>query len=400
MSLNKLLIDTVLDLVPNWYEAECGPYVYKLSIDNYQRSFYTHRKLTPSLSRFLKRANSRFPKWKKIFRGDIPPSLAEMVQESFVYYWLKAHSKNIDWLNLLRYAEFLLRRTYENFPIVRNLVISAGTGTTAITDPCYEKLFDPLAASPRTFIRVDHQLRFINYEQISYDSIQEPDSYQFHPSFLHPITTRLKNGEYSAHLTTKGDFVILDNTGLLAAKRKGRWKVYDVLTFKNSIVDIVGNYWVGCNLFQLIFDLSFRRHGALLVFDEEHQVLPHVVNAESVVAGSHVLPGLAQRTLRPLLSNISLSSKTITAIPTLILQELASIDGALVFDRDQVLAVGAVIEPHVNVLGQIGARTTAALSSYHWGGRPVKVSSDGDVTLFFRSLGPSNKECDARMDFL
>ena len=45
------------------------------------------------------------------------------------------------------------------------------------------------------------------------------------------------------------------------------------------------------------------------------------------------------------------------------------------------------------------ARTTAARSSYLWGARPIKVSSDGDVTLYFKSRN-GERESDAVMNFL
>jgi hypothetical protein len=70
-----------------------------------------------------------------------------------------------------------------------------------------------------------------------------------------------------------------------------------------------------------------------------------------------------------------------------LLSELASIDGAVVFDRNNVLAIGAVIKPHPGVGSHVGTRTTAAHSALRWGGIPAKVSSDGDVTIYFESQG-------------
>ena len=42
--------------------------------------------------------------------------------------------------------------------------------------------------------------------------------------------------------------------------------------------------------------------------------------------------------------------------------------------------------------------TTAARSAYLWGACPVNVSSDGDVTVYFKSRG-DGEECDAVMQF-
>ena len=78
---------------------------------------------------------------------------------------------------------------------------------------------------------------------------------------------------------------------------------------------------------------------------------------------------------------------------------MACVDGAVVFDDHHLLAVGALIRSHPSVGNQLGARTTAARSAYLWGARPIKVSSDGDVTVYFKSRN-GEQECDAVMNFL
>ena len=79
--------------------------------------------------------------------------------------------------------------------------------------------------------------------------------------------------------------------------------------------------------------------------------------------------------------------------------EMACIDGAVVFDDNRLLAVGALIRSHPSVGNQLGARRTAARSSYLWGAHPIEVSSDGDVTVYFKSKN-GERECDAVMNFL
>jgi hypothetical protein len=66
---------------------------------------------------------------------------------------------------------------------------------------------------------------------------------------------------------------------------------------------------------------------------------------------------------------------------------------------DDLPAVGALIRSHPNVGSQLGARVTAARSAYLWGDRPIKVSSDGDVAVHFKSRN-SGGECDAMTNFL
>ena len=46
--------------------------------------------------------------------------------------------------------------------------------------------------------------------------------------------------------------------------------------------------------------------------------------------------------------------------------EMACVDGAVVFDDTHLLAVGALVRSHPSVGNQLGARTTAARSSFLW----------------------------------
>jgi hypothetical protein len=203
--------------------------------------------------------------------------------------------------------------------------------------------------------------------------------------------------DVSVHLTSRGDMVVMNKLGLLAARRQGRWKAYDVQTLKNCIGSIVGDYWVGCNIFEVLFDLSFKRHGALLIFDPNHKVLEKIVNNASVGGRTADAP---RKILGSSINHLALGDANALTAKKWLLLELASIDGAVVFDKDRVLAFGAMIAPDSKVGSHAGARTTAALSAYHHGGHPIKISSDGDITVYFTSKGKNNKQCPANLSFL
>jgi hypothetical protein len=75
-----------------------------------------------------------------------------------------------------------------------------------------------------------------------------------------------------------------------------------------------------------------------------------------------------------------------------LLLELATIDGAVLFDGDAVLAFGGILHMHDSARGHLGARTTAAYSAYHWGGVPLMISADGEMTIVFTSADPRTGE--------
>jgi len=75
------------------------------------------------------------------------------------------------------------------------------------------------------------------------------------------------------------------------------------------------------------------------------------------------------------------------------------------FDRRAVGALGRKHDREIAqadrgvAAGQLGARSTAARSAYLRGAHPVKVSSDGDVAVYFTSR-KGREECEAVMHFL
>lgn len=274
-------IAATIDMVPNWFIADTGPVHYDLESGGTITHFWGHRDPTPRLTSFL-----------RTVRRDIDTVVArldhfastvalDLLQEQFAIEWLNIAAPGVEWRRVLDYSRQSLQRTYENEEIMFNLVVRDEVGVELISEASAQKILDPLAAFPRTYFQVDRQFRLHSYHDIRWDVITEGGEYEFSPEFLRPFSCILQRGEYSVHQTARGDLVIMDHEGLLAAKRKGRWKIYDVATLKNSITDALGNYRVGANIFEVCFDLSFRRHGALLVYDPDHRVIANVTLAYS-----------------------------------------------------------------------------------------------------------------------
>ena len=83
-----------------------------------------------------------------------------------------------------------------------------------------------------------------------------------------------------------------------------------------------------------------------------------------------------------------------------VLLEIASLDGAVIFDGASVLAFGSMIRTHPSIDNTLGARTTAALSAHKYGGYPIKISSDGDITIYFTSQDEAGNESHTELNFL
>lgn len=398
---------TVISLVPNWYVADCGPFKHILRAGEETVEFFSHRRLTPELNDLITHAREDLPRLLSVAVNLPSVTAVNYIQEHFAKVWLRLRSPDINWEKLLDYLSAVSDRTYENQRVSYNFVIGEGEGSLSITDGRIQKIFDPLATSMHTFIKLNKDIEFAGYEEIRWEEIKDTQEYKFYPEFLQPIAGNLRPSEYSVHQTLRGDLVIMNAAGMVAAKRKGRWKLYDVNTFKNSIVDAIvdtvegtrtQDYRVGCNLFEIMFDLSFKRHGALLVYDPNRRVLERVRNRGSIIAGQEA--DQAHSLLAPVIRGIQMCSRPHHSRKKRLLLEIASMDGAVLFTPTEVLAFGAMIDQHENAGNETGARSTAARSALYWGGLPIKVSADGEISIYFRSYGRPGGSCEAQLEFL
>ena len=394
----------IIGLVPHWYQAACGPERYSIPIRTHTAYFHNHRRLTPKLRAFLAKIAARTRELPLQYFIQLP-SLIDVLLESFAVEWLRLHSSQIEWPKLIKYLEAVARRTSENQPIALNLIIREADGRGDITEANLQKFLDRLASSPFSYLMVDPDLNLIDYGEVEWGQVKNPTTAKFYPEFLHPLHSVTKGTDISAHLTALGDIIIMNGSGLLAARRQRKWKVYDIGTFKNSLSHCLGNHHVGGNLFEVIFELSFRRQGALLVYDPQHRIRGHILNTESILFSGWKNGDAAagedcgQALVGPLLEETAIGKRAGSVNHRRRLIEMACADGAVVFDDERLLAVGTLIRSHPSVGNQLGARTTAARSSYLWGAHPIKVSSDGDITVYFRSKN-CKAECDAEMHFL
>ena len=351
----------IVRLVPHWYVAECGPVKYSIPIGENTVHFCNHCKLTPNLQAFLSRITAR-SRTLPLEHFIAFPSLIDVLLESFAIDWLHAHSRATDWARLIKFLETVARRTYENQPVALNLIIRAGHGVGDITAPHLQKFFDQLASSSFSYLAVDGDLRLMHYGEVEWAQVENSAANKLHPEFLHPIHSVMDDTDVSAHLTTQGDLIIMSKAGLLATRRKRKWKLYDVRTFKNSFAYCLGNQYVGANLFEVVFDLSFRRQGSLLIYDPQHCMAEHLLNPESII---HHEPGSNGRPVSTVsgqsligrsIEDIAVGKKAGSLKRKRRLIEMACIDGAVVFDDNHLLAVGALIRSHPG-RGQPGGRT-------------------------------------------
>lgn len=405
----NVALSAVINLVPNWYLADVGMYEHRLSVSGIEAKFFSHRALTKRLRILLETMQEELSVVIKAAEPLSKATAISFIQEYFAKSWLKLVEPDINWEKLIDYLNELSERTYENQRVSYNFMICEGAGYDGLTKPEIQKIFDPLATSMHTFMRVNRDIEFLGFEEICWDNVKDTEGYKLHPEFLQPIASNTKSGEYSVHQTGRGDLIIITPQGLIAAKRKGRWKIYDVNSFKieivNSIIETlngnrVRDYRVGCNLFEVMFDLSFKRHGALLVYDPDRKVVQRIINKGSIITSDNPEPDQARFMLKQSIRDIRMGDIPYHARKKRLLLEIASIDGAVLFTNNEILSFGSMIATHEDAKAEVGARSTAARSALYWGGLPIKVSADGEISIYFKSFDQLNKSCEAKFEFL
>lgn len=289
-----------------------------------------------------------------------------------------------EWIIILDILEKIKNRTYENLPIVLNLILDPNsTGTVSLTNKHDIKLFDLLAGSNYTYFVIDKDLYIIDYKCISWSETSDKKTYSSLPNFLQPFSHLLEN-KIGISLTHSGDIIIYNSTGMIISERKYNCTVYENSLTKNLYRDILypTKYGIACNLFDISWDISYRRHGALIIVTKDSFFENHIVNKESIFNSSECM-GL-RKELSKSFANVSLKNTGEIKCRSIFL-ELSSVDGAVILNGTDgsIKAFGSIVETATSVSGTSGARSTAAKSASTYNDMfPIKISSDGDITLY------------------
>lgn len=170
------------------------------------------------------------------------------------------------------------------------------------------------------------------------------------------------------------------------AYRHANWALLDLERKYELWADAVGDAPLARCLFNSALELADARQGALFVVlrDPGSSVETLVAEADRLDTGAEA--GLAAAPTRRDLLYL-LAGRTVTNLEPTVLAALASLDGAMVTDRQgHLISVGAILRhPYTAAMSAEaiveGARTTAAMTASHFG--PVlKVSEDGGMTFY------------------
>jgi hypothetical protein len=298
--------------------------------------------------------------------------------------------------------------TFENRPISTGVLMLSGD-----YDPCRPKLptnheqppaymqsltsiksFYRLADGVRTIFLADADGRLIDIididrwsRQLCPDAILDvPGSkaYQAH------ARATLKQPGVCVVLSPSREIKVFAEGAEVFSFHGAEWHLLDLKAKYELWARAVGNPELALRLFQIALDLADAREGALFVIlrDPDEAVPQLVAPGDRLDVRNHAdTPASGAPSRREILH--LLEGRSATDLDPSVLSTLASLDGAIVVDREgRLLAAGAILRhPPSQELEQggivEGARTTAALAASRFG--PVlKVSEDGVITFYDR----------------
>lgn len=403
------LFDIIMEIIPQYYKSELGiGEKVSINIDGDIHVFNAFRKNTPNLNRLVEFIETNCDKFLSI---DLNSKSIEkqLIQRHIVNEWIKIKGYDGDWFEFFDYCDTIENKTYENSSIGFNFIYNPNEVVDSISvlkEAKKQKILDVLTESQYTYFKMGKDWKFIAYEHIHLSDIYNGDEeYKLIPEFLYPYKHILGNEECGITRTKRGDLIIFNKEGIIASNRKSSWKIYEPLTFKNALVDIFESsgcphYRIACNMVDIVFDLSYRRHGALIIFDLDETFNDKIQNQHSILDGTD---NILYSALESSISLINLNTKFNKDIRKSLILELSSVDGAIVFNKSgKVKSFGSIVKNHINANMQEGARSTAAVSAYNYGMSPVfKISSDGEIQILFsHRCKISNRIEDRQISFL
>lgn len=402
LSISRLIFDTI----PQLYEAKEGRYPVDLKLKGETTRVWSLIPLSKDLQRYLDEATRTWEELRPMTEGDITQIIErEWIQQKFIISWLESQTKIKSWGKILDYSRRLSRRLTEQQLHAKTLVIEPGLDSVEavkLNDEDFFKVFDWLGSSHHTYFRVDEDLNIRSYEAIPGGS-HTKDGFRFYPHILQPIIENLKTDDSVViHISENAGIMIANRDGLLASKRTfDSWTIYDIDHVLESVAEIVKPKLksqhckakptnVACSLFQILFDVMDKRHGGLFILDKTENLPRYVIKGIEKSEDSPMKLLFNHSPTNELLYSVAEARKLV---------ELSSVDGSVILDlHGNLLQFGSMIMAHPTAPNRFGTREAAGWSAAKYGATAFKISSDGDMSLFFTTPDITGDEVH-RFDF-
>jgi hypothetical protein len=195
----------------------------------------------------------------------------------------------------------------------------------------------------------------------------------------------LCGGHICLILTSTGEMKIFADGVQVFRFLDGRWRITDALEKYRLWQQSLHNATLADILFVTALNLAEDRRGGLLVVLDDPRAAGRLISHSDLLNSTpspHPAPGHASKDQFHYL----LRDKCVLTLPTTILETIARIDGAVIFDTNaRLLAFGAIL--HYPDLAKLhpdnieGGRASAAIAASRFGS-VLKISEDGLISFY------------------
>jgi hypothetical protein len=301
------------------------------------------------------------------------------------------HGVDVQVSAILAALHTLSEQTYENKALVFGCILDPDESNHGIAPSFPEpfltaKKYKALSDGFRTAYHISADGAVIDFVDLDKLNSRKSNARNYFPEWAGPIARASRSGRCGIALTRQGDLLVFDEGALRFTYRFGRWRYWNHSHVVNLLRDraraqrvppsILGNV-VG-SIYRTALDISFRRTGGLFVILHNQNDVRKIVRQGDAIGDSH-------REIPDQDFDQVVQKHKMQSMPRAVAAEIASLDGAVVLaNSGKVLAYGAVLQPKRTgkIRGSEGSRTKAAIGASYYG-LAVKISSDGDITVYF-----------------
>jgi len=295
--------------------------------------------------------------------------------------------------SVLRQLHKLSEQSYENKAYTFGCVVDPGLSARPEENGSFPEVF--LQAKRYKALSDGFRTAYVVSANGVVADLVDLDQYQdeeltekhFFPIWSERMARASRDGKLGIVLSRQGDILIFEEGTLRFSYRFGRWQHWNHRFLLNLLRNQARAQGVKPSqlgrviapIYRAALDISFRRSGGLFVILKNRNNLRKLVRNGDGVGDERRLPADAD-------FDAIFDGQIIKTLHRAIAVELASLDGAMVIDNTgKIRAYGAVLKPGNKAAKKghrvEGSRTQAAIAASNFG-LAIKISSDGDITVF------------------
>ena len=292
---------------------------------------------------------------------------------------------------LLNQLHTLSEQSYENKSLTFGCVIDANDHSQSSVkfpdDFLKVKKYKAMSDGFHTAYLISRKGAILDFIDLNNDAQHTLSGNHYFPTWAEPIATASQDKKIGLILSRQGDILIFEKGSLRFTYRYGKWQYWnhthlsDLLKkraraqhVQPSVLGRVVN-----PIYRTALDVSFRRSGGLFVILKNRTSLHKIVRNGDAIDDT-------KRSAQDSIFDKLVKGRNIKSMSRAVIVDIAALDGAVVFDNSgKMLAYGAVLSPKKKgrLRGTEGSRTKAAMGASNYG-LAIKVSSDGDITVYHK----------------